>query len=355
MTRASVDAADAPVVETGASVADAAREVLLDDRRVGGEAGGIDDVRPRVGLEYACSVDAPPAVELAWTRGAGAETCVDARELAAKVQATIGRPVVPLASLPSPGSPAPEGVRPLLLEGQVQPLGSGWIAVVDVRTAGPELRREVALEATDCHQFDEALVLVVALLADAALPTAPRLTLPKPRPMASMGLGPDVSLALGMLPGVPVGFGLATEVALPPLWHLAAWAHGWPVSEALNGPSGGQFTAWTLGGGPCFGPTAREARAFFGCVGASGGVVYATGVGLDVRHTSSRPYLQGEFRLGVRMRLAGPLFVRLEIGAGVPVARDSYQFTGANGVSHLLFRTAPIVALGRFAVEFRAP
>jgi hypothetical protein len=298
-------------------------------------------------------VSAPPVVELAWTRAAGAETCIEARDLAAKVEATIGRPVVPVASLSSADAPAE--ASPLRLKGEVRSLGGGWIAVVEVQASGPALRREVALDAPDCRQFDEALVLVIALLTEAALPTAPRLTLPRPAPRASVGIGPDLAVAMGMLPGVAVGFGLATEAALPPLWHLAAWTHAWPISEALDGTSGGRLGAWTLGAGPCFGPASREPRAFFGCVGASGGVVYSSGVGLNVSYTKSLRYLQGELRVGFRLQLAGPMFARLEIGAGLPITRDSYQFTGADGVPHLVFRTAPVVALGRFAVEFRAP
>jgi hypothetical protein len=301
-------------------------------------------------LEYARVVNAPPAVEVAWSRGAGAEACIDSGELAAKVQATLGRPVAAVES----GAPLREDA--LRLEGQVQPLlGHGWIAVVEVRAVGPVLRREVALDSPDCRQFDEALVLVVALLAEAALPTAPRLTLPLRRPSASVGIGPDLAAAVGMLPGLALGYGLDTEVAFPPLWHLAAWAHAWPISRALDDGSGGRLAAWTFGAGPCFGPTSREPWSFFGCVGASGGVVYASGVGLDVSHTSARPYLQGEVRAGFRVRIAGPMFARLEIGAGVPISRDSYQFTRADGLVQAVFRTADVVPLGRLAVEFRAP
>ncbi len=96
-------------------------------------------------LEYAPAVSGPPAVELAWSRGAGADACIDAGELAAKVGATIGRPVRVLAG-DDAGAPAGDA-GPLRLDGQVLPLGSGWIAVVEVRTAGPTLRREVTLDA----------------------------------------------------------------------------------------------------------------------------------------------------------------------------------------------------------------
>ncbi len=299
---------------------------------------------------------APPAVELAWSRGAGAETCIEAGELAAKVQSTLGRPVSAVRAVGEPDEPSRAGEdAPLRLEGQVQALGSGWMAVVAVRSATPALRREVALDSPDCRQFDEALVLVVALMAEAALPSAPRLTVPPRRPSASIGIGPDVAVASGMLPGVSVGFGLDTEVALPPVWHLAAWAHAWPISKVIDDGSGGRLAAWTFGAGPCIGPTAHEAWSFFGCVGASGGVVYASGVGLDESHTSARPYLQVELRAGTRVRISGPLFARLELGVGLPIARDSYQFTDADGVVHGLFRTAALVPLARLAVEFRAP
>jgi hypothetical protein len=298
-------------------------------------------------------VQGPPAVELAWSRGAGAATCIDAGDLAAKVEATIGRPVEALDAVAAGAPPPEEG--PLRLEGQVHPAGTGWIAVVHVRAPGPTLRREVALDASDCRQFDEALVLVVALLVEAALPTGPRLGLPPRVPPAIVGAGLDVAVTAGMLPGVTMGVGLAAEVALPPFWHLTAWAHVWPPSSAFDDGSGGRLDAWTVGLGPCVGPAGHERWSLFGCVGASGGGVYASGIGLGVSHTSASPYLQGEARVGFRMRIAGPMFARLEAGVGLPAGRDSYAFTGADGVARVVFRTAAVVPLGRLAIEFRAP
>jgi hypothetical protein len=298
-------------------------------------------------------VGGPPAVELAWTRGDGAGTCIDASELAARVEATIGRPVRARPPGGAEGPPADTG--PLRLDGQVQPLDRGWIAVVQVQGAGPTLRREVTLDAPDCRQLDEALVLVVALMAEATVPSVRPLAVPVRQPQAAVGIGPDVAVAYGLLPGVAPGFGLATEVAWPPLWHLAAWAHAWPFSEATDAGSGGRLVAWTFGAGPCLGSTSPTVVSFFGCVGASGGVVYANGVGLDLPHTSARPYVQVEVRAGLRVRIAGPMFLRLEAGLGVPIARDSYVFTRPDGTHQPVFETAAVVPLGRLAVEFRAP
>jgi hypothetical protein len=216
----------------------------------------------------------------------------------------------------------------------------------------------VTLGVPDCRQMDEAIVLVVALMAEAVLPVAPRLTLPVHRPPVSVAIGPDVAFAWGMLPGVVAGFGLASDVAIPPLWrlaHFSAWAHVWPVSQALDEGSGGRLGAWTFGAGPCIGGSGHERISLSGCAGVSGGVVYASGVGLEASHSRTLPYWQGEARIGLRLRIAGPAVVRLELGVGVPFARDSYRFIGANGVPREVFRTAAVVPLGRLAIEFRAP
>jgi hypothetical protein len=84
-------------------------------------------------------------------------------------------------------------------------------------------------------------------------------------------------------------------------------------------------------------------------------VVYASGIGLDLSHTSARPYVQVEVRAGVRVRIGGPMFLRLEGGLGVPISRDSYVFTRPDGTAQPVFETAALVPLGRLAVEFRAP
>jgi hypothetical protein len=295
--------------------------------------------------------DALPAVQLVWSRRSGADTCIDGADLASKVQATLGRPV-----LQGTGEAANGAVT---LEGEVKPLGAGWIAVVDVRAVGASaLRREVALDAPDCRQLDEALVLVVALMADAAVPTPPRLSVPvvpARQPGFSLALGLDVVVAAGMLPGVAPGVGLSADLALPPLWHLALWADGWPLSRALDGGIGGSLAAWTFGLSPCVGKTGTVAFSFFGCVGASGGVIYASGVGLADSQSHDRPYLQAEARVGLRVHAFGPVFARFELGAAIPVARDSYVFRGLDGQPHEVFRTAAVVPLARLGLEIRTP
>ena len=305
-------------------------------------------------------MDVPPAIELAWDRGQGADSCIDGVELANKVQATLGRPVRAVAS----GERRPHATEPdvrasgsEVLEGSVSPLpAGGWIAVVDVRDAdAAALRREVTLDAPDCRQLDEAIVLVVALMADAPLPRPPALVVPTRRASPSIAIGPDLAFAVGMLPGVAAGVGFASDVEIPPYWHVSAWAHAWPISEALDGGSGARLAAWTFGAGPCVGTPDRERWSAFGCAGVVAGVVYASGVGLEVPQSRALAYVHGELRIGIRGRLTGPVFLRLEAGAAFPVARATYEFTAADGLPHDVFRTAAVVPLGRLGIEFRAP
>jgi hypothetical protein len=295
-------------------------------------------------------VDVPPAIALAWDRGPGADSCIDGAELAARVEATLGRAVRPVRG--------DDAVRDSeVLEGSVAPLPSGgWIAVVDVRGANAAgLRREVTLDAPDCRQLDEAIALVVALMADAPLPRPPALVVPIRRAAVTVAVGPDVTIAIGMLPGLATGVGFSSDVAFPRYWHVVAWAHGWPISEALDEGSGARLAAWTFGVAPCLGTSLHDRWSVFGCAGVSAGVVYASGIGLALSRSRSLGYAETELRAGVRLRLGGPFALRLEGGLAVPWTRATYTFTAADGAERPVFRTAAVVPLARLGLEFRAP
>lgn len=315
-------------------------------------------------------MDVPPAIELAWDRAAGADTCIDGTELSERVQATIGRPVrvargdakpgggEPLGSERSTETPSSGGIE--VLEGSVAPLpGAGWIAVVDVRGAkAAGLRREVTLDAPDCRALDEAIVLVVALMADAPLPRPPALVVPRRRTPVTLAMGPEVAVAIGLMPGVATGIGLSADLAIPGYWHVAAWAHAWPFDQALDGTSGARLAAWTFGVGPCAGAAVGERASVFGCAGVTGGVIYAGGVGVDAPQNRSIATFEVEARVGARVRLAGPLLVRLEVGLAVPTIRASYVFsdpTSGGSRDREVFRTAAVIPLARLGVEFQGP
>jgi hypothetical protein len=65
--------------------------------------------------------------------------------------------------------------------------------------------------------------------------------------------------------------------------------------------------------------------------------------------------VQVEARAGLRIHAFGPVFARLELGAAIPVARDSYAFRGLDGLPHEVFHTAAVVPLARLGLEIRTP
>jgi hypothetical protein len=294
-------------------------------------------------------MDAAPSVDLVWTQTAGGEECIGQNELGAKVQAVLGH----LALVPSP-----EGQRADVVRGSVgrEAAGRGWIAVIEVRRADtPPLRRELTFTALDCRQLDDAIVLVVALLLDAAVSNPPPLTIASPAPAISVAIGPDLAIAAGMLPGLSFGFGLVGEAEIGQLWPIVLSAHQWPVSRAMDGASGGQLGAVTFGAATCPVTLAGDGWAIFGCAGASGGEVNSTGVGLDHAFGQGRPYVQIDAQVGLRFRVAGSLVTRLGVGAGFPLIQDTYKYDQADGSIHNVFRTSPVVPGGQVAIELRAP
>jgi hypothetical protein len=293
-------------------------------------------------------MDAAPSVDLVWTQDAGGDSCIGQSELEAKVRSALG---------PAP-VPAQEGRGEAFVRGSVGrgPLGRGWFAVVEVRLGhAATLRRELTLDAPDCRQFDEAIVLVVALLLDAAVSSPPPLTIARSVPTISVSLGPDIAVAWGMLPGLSFGFGVVSEAEIGALWPIVLAAHEWPASRATDGVYGGDLGAFTFGAALCPAVLSLGVWQIFGCAGASGGGVTARGFNLDVPRPSVNPYVQIDTQVGLRVRVAPHLTARLGLGAGVPLIHDTYQFHQADGSAESVFFTSDVVAVGQVAIELRAP
>jgi hypothetical protein len=286
----------------------------------------------------------PPGIELGWVRAPGGGDCIPRQELSSRVEATIGHRVF-----------ANEGEASV--HGTIGPSAAGgWLAVVELRHEGrPPVRRELSLATGDCRAFDEALVLVVALMVDTTASGPARMAIAPPREPASVSVGLGMTVASGMLPGVVVGFGLSSEIALPPLWPIDLWAYEWPGAQATAGASGGELSAWMTGIGLCPRLLSKSRWEVFACAGGAGGSVYSSGVSLDVALHRTRAYAELEARGGVRLRLAGPLGLGVQLGAGVPLSRDAYDYTRANGAVQEVFRTAPIVPMADIGLEIREP
>jgi hypothetical protein len=298
-------------------------------------------------------MDAPAAVELAWDPSSARQGCIDQDELATRVESTLGHRVFASSGSAEVGTT----VRGYAA---ADPPGRGWIAVVEVRRGdAPPLRRELRLGAADCHQLDDAIVLVVALMVDvsgggsSALPLdigrAPR--------RVTVSVGPDIAIAAGMLPGAAVGIGLVMQTEIRPLWPIAVWAHGWPVTNALAPVSqaGGQIWALTFGAALCPWKLARSRWEFLACGGGTAGVIYSQGVGpLQPPKSDKRLYVQAEIQGGVRVQVMGPISVRLALGVAVPITQNRYDFTQPDGSqSPPVFQTWAVVPLGHVSIEVR--
>lgn len=293
----------------------------------------------------AAAMDAAPPVDLVWTQAAGGEDCISPSDLASKVAAALGHPVFSPASSPDDGH-----VRGSVGPG---PFGRGWLAVVEARHgAAPPLRRELAMNAPDCRQLDEAIVLVVALLLDSAVTSLPPLTIGSSAPSISASLGPDVAVAWGMLPGPSIGVGLVSTTQIGRLLPIVLSFHEWPSTHAAQGTAGGRIAALTFGAAVCPLEFRRRGWEIFGCAGASGGEVTSAGSGLVHTRNDARQYIQIDTQVGLRLRVADHVASRVALGAGFPFTRYEYQFDAADQVVDV-FRTWSVVPFGQVAIEVR--
>src|SRR5688572_24899885 len=103
------------------------------------------------------SADTRPTHILRWTRGPGAESCIDAQMLATAVEERLGRVVFAEQATPA-----------VIIEAHVARATAGWHVAIAVRSADgkPLGARELDEPAADCRALDEALSLVIALIVD---------------------------------------------------------------------------------------------------------------------------------------------------------------------------------------------
>ncbi|HEX3772416.1 MAG TPA: hypothetical protein VHV30_16175 [Polyangiaceae bacterium] len=287
------------------------------------------------------------AVALTWSRAASAEECIDGRELASRVEGVVGREVF-----------APGGGSATAVDGTVGPApGGGWEAVVDAKNDGAVvMRRQVTVSGADCRRLDEAVVLVVALMVDSAESLPVVINLPAtPKPISeAVGLG--VAVSPGMLPGAGVSIGFAGAIAIPPVWPITLWTRTWPTALTVGASDqGGRVGAWTVGAAVCPLWADEHLWGAAACIGGSGGAVSSSGVNLDIPASKTLGYAEVDGRVDLRLRLAGPVFFGVELGAGVPVARYRYRYMQADGTLVDLFRTAAVIPQVGARVEVRVP
>lgn len=133
------------------------------------------------------------AASLSWVRSPGAESCIDAAELALAVEADLGRSIFV----------TPSQAR-LFVEGLVEPSGAGYRATVRVMSRDGELRgtRVLQSSSSSCRSLDEDLATVLGLLIDPEARPVSSTPPPPPEPAWRPLTGLRVGLSTGLAPGL---------------------------------------------------------------------------------------------------------------------------------------------------------
>lgn len=241
----------------------------------------------------ASSAPAAARLYLDYERAPGARDCASAEQLAAAVEARLGRRVFVAAS-----------EADLHAQLRAQRVGGGYRIALQLydRDRHPLGRRQLSTRARHCSALDEALALVVSLAADVTLPapvssSAPvpalvvtpvpldtpiELPADTPAPRQPWQVRPSVGLVVmsGWLPGVGVAAAVELELDPPSFWPFWLRASTF-LEERAGGATGGEFTAHTLELGICpWSPRGPRWQARL-CAQQLLGVLQARGFGSD--------------------------------------------------------------------------
>jgi hypothetical protein len=170
-------------------------------------------------------------VSLGLTRGAGAEACITAHELAQRVEARLGHATFVSAAQAD-----------LFVDARVDRAGRGWAATVAAsRANGAHVGvRKLASANRDCHSLDEDLVLVVALVIDPLATSSP--PVPAPAPPVAAPAHRDVIYVPVPVPGSTPRWSFAARIATTVLGGvLPSPAPGLELSVAATPPG-----AWAI-------------------------------------------------------------------------------------------------------------
>ena len=259
--------------------------------------------------------------------------------------------------------------------------GASWTVVLGLRTVdGTELgAREISREAAECRSLDAAVVLVTAMLVDAArahepapirIRAEPAAALAPPGPIAAPTVASEASASgdsrtaatftSGL--GVTLPFGLLPSPSLAPSswlrvardrWWAGEVAVAWFARVRDEARPGGVFDGGHLSLGLC--PELAEGRAvrLVGC--ARGALAVMRGTGTAVTLSESATVLFGELGLGARvsLHLIGPLWIASGLDGWLPVRRPSFTVRSPTGRLEV-FSPSVVFATATLGLELRA-
>lgn len=307
---------------------------------------------------------------LSWVRLPGAETCITAPELGARIEKHLGRAV-----LVSPS------VADVSIEGRIQRAGSIYKATVGgTRHDGTPIgTRELTSSAGDCRSIDDGLVLVVALMIDpnatsAAEPAKPATTttttttheivhervivrdiehvppLPPPPPASTPWLVEAQlasSASIERAPGVAPAFAASARVGPSRLLAFELLFGVLPSAE-LTGVRSSATTSDAsvdfaiIEGGFSYCPTIALGRFDLGgCAGLRAGLLRSSGRGFaNGSQDADRGLADIAIGPRVEVRVAGPFFVLVNGAAFVPLVRQETTATSGGATTVLSKRSA---------------
>ena len=283
-------------------------------------------------------------------------TCIGATDLTSMVERTLDRAVF--------HSDAPPFAK---VSGGVGRAASGRfearIALLDMD--GRTLATRTLTTSGECGRLDESVAVVVTLMIDGVEETPAPLHIPAepprpppappappPSPFAlTFGLGGGVSY--GFLPGLGASFGARGELAVTRLVPIAATLRNHAPSSAVVAQAGGRFSAWTAELAAC--PAWASSRVRLGgCAGLGGGVIEGSYLNLLDGQSHVRPLVLATLLPFAAVRLAGPVWLRAEGGAWVPLLRERWGYIDPSGMFDEVFRPAPVVPAAALTLELHA-
>ncbi len=318
---------------------------------------------------------APPRATLHWVREAGAQDCIDGRELARRVESKLRRPVFD----------APRDAE-LLVEGTAQRKGEGYRAALHTydREGKPLGSREVLSERASCDELSEAVAVVLAVMIDPAGALHPPAPVPpapeapsepareppapeethteqasppcpeQPPPPAAPGApSPRAEVSAfarathGHVPAFVWGGGVAFELELT-RWGGVRLEGVMFAERAVDGPMGTGVDVRVFYGSALYCPlwwSAGRLRAS-ACMGLAAGALQSRAFGFDRGRDSASPLFDGVLDVHGALRLWRGLGLYAGGGLSTPFARTRFAGTLPDGSPMALFEQPALS--GRF-------
>jgi hypothetical protein len=282
--------------------------------------------------------DKNPTVSLGVTRGAGAETCITAHDLAQRVEARLGHATFVSAA-----------EADLFVDAQVARAGSGWRATVTAsRANGANVGvRKLETTSRDCHRLDEDLVLVVALVIDPLatgtrpvaapvrrdviyVPVRVPVAVPVPGAIPRWSFGARIATTVlgGMLPSLAPGLDVAVAATPPGAWPIELGAIVTPRAIAEDGAGHGVDLRLVFGTlAICPELFDHERFRLHLCGGGAAGALFVRPRGLDAGRGGDHAAGLLFGRARGTLRVAGGVHAVADLGITVPLARRTLYYT----------------------------